>query len=218
MEEKSANSTSETSGTGRATIGSTTISTKQAEIVKKEVRDTIAKTFPRIHMLSGSTVQPNPSQGTVNTGSGNVEAEVVDLDTRSAPTSAPIAIAGSDVSIASTSTNPGNGGNATSFSRMSLGTGAASHPQMWTTTQWKPKEPPCFYGRSSEYVHTWTSLVRHYLTFMGGSDAQQVAYAVTLLREHAHEWFMGYEKRHRNLPRDWSQLASALLERFGSNI
>ena len=86
------------------------------------------------------------------------------------------------------------------------------------TTQWKPKEPPCFYGRSSEDVHTWTSLVRHYLTFMGGSDAQQVSYAVTLLREHAHEWFMGYERRNHHLPRDWASLASALLERFGSNI
>ena len=89
---------------------------------------------------------------------------------------------------------------------------------MWATTQWKPKETPCFYGRSSEDVHTWTSLVRHYLTFMGGSDAQQVSYAVILLREHVHEWFMGYEKRYKNLPKDWPQLAYALLERFGSNI
>ena len=55
----------QSSGTERATIGNTTISTEQAEIIKKEVRETIAKTFPRIHMVSGSTVQPNPSQGTV---------------------------------------------------------------------------------------------------------------------------------------------------------
>ena len=89
---------------------------------------------------------------------------------------------------------------------------------MFATTTWKPKEPPSFYGRSSEDVHTWTSLVRHYLTFMGGSDAQQVAYSVTLLREHAHEWYMGYERRNRHPPRDWASLANALLERFGSNI
>ena len=89
---------------------------------------------------------------------------------------------------------------------------------MFATTQWKPKEPPCFYGRSSEDVHTWTSLVRHYLTFTGGGDAQQVAYSVTLLREHAHEWYMGYERRNRHPPRDWASLAIALLERFGSNI
>ena len=60
--------------------------------------------------------------------------------------------------------------------------------------------------------------MRHYLSFMGGSDVQQVAYAVTLLRESAHEWYIGYEKRHRHSPRDWAQLCDLLLERFGSNI
>ena len=53
---------------------------------------------------------------------------------------------------------------------------------------------------------------------MGGSDAQQVAYSVNLLREHAHEWYMGYERRIRHPPRDWASLAATLLERFGSNI
>ena len=43
----------------------------------------------------------------------------------------------------------------------------------------------------------WTSLVRHYLTFMGGSDAQQVAYVVTLLRDSAHEWYAAYERRNK---------------------
>ena len=69
-----------------------------------------------------------------------------------------------------------------------------------------------------EDVHTWTSLVRHYLTFMGGSDAQQVAYSVTLLRDFAHKWYIGYECRHRHPPRDWAQLCDLLLEHFGSNI
>ena len=84
--------------------------------------------------------------------------------------------------------------------------------------QWKPKEPPCFYGRGTEDVHTWTFLVHHYLTFMEGSDAQQIVYSVTLLCDGAHEWYMGYERRHRQPPRDWAQLASVMLERFGSNI
>ena len=53
---------------------------------------------------------------------------------------------------------------------------------------------------------------------MGGSDAQQVAYSVTLLRESAHEWYIGYERRHRHRPRDWAQLCNLLLERLGSNI
>ena len=55
---------------------------------------------------------------------------------------------------------------------LSQWTVATSQPTMFTTMQWKPKEPPCFFGRSTEDVHTWTSLVRHYLTFMGDSDAQ----------------------------------------------
>ena len=64
----------------------------------------------------------------------------------------------------------------------------------------------------------WTSLVRHCLTFMGGSDVQQVAYAMTLLHDSAHEWYTAYERRNRQMPRDWAQLSTALLERFGSNI
>ena len=53
---------------------------------------------------------------------------------------------------------------------------------------------------------------------MAVSDAHQVAYTVTLLRDAAHEWYTGYERRNRGPPRDWAQLSTALLERFGSNI
>ena len=60
--------------------------------------------------------------------------------------------------------------------------------------------------------------MRNYLTFMSGSDAQQVAYTITLFREAAHEWYMSYERRNRGPPRDWAQLRAALLDRFGSNI
>ena len=45
-----------------------------------------------------------------------------------------------------------------------------------------------------------------------------MAYSVTLLRESAHEWYIGYERRNRGPPRDWAQLSTALLERFGSKI
>ena len=158
---------------------------------------------------------PGIQMGTVhNSGPGRSGANAAQM-TEVGQTPEPMAIAGSEVSMASTSRN---GGNAVEFPQLSQQTGAGSQPQMFATMQWKPKEPPCFYGRSSEDVHTWTSLVRHYLTFMGGSDAQQVAYSVTLLREHAHEWYMGYERRNRHPPRDWASLAAALLERFGSNI
>ena len=53
---------------------------------------------------------------------------------------------------------------------------------------------------------------------MGGSDAQQVTYTVTLLCESVHEWYMGYERRNRHPPKDWAQLCNALLEQFESNI
>ena len=90
--------------------------------------------------------------------------------------------------------------------------------QPFATAAWKPKEPPCFFGRSTEDAHTWVSLVRNYLTFMSGSDSQQVAYTVTLFRDAAHEWYMSYENRNRGPPRDWAGLVAALLDRFGSNI
>ena len=157
----------------------------------------------------------------LNSSTGNSHASVIDLTRTSGeslPTSAPLTIAGSDVSVASTKPSPIDGGKAAAFSHLTQGTDAASAPRMFATTQWKPKEPPCYYGRSTEDVHTWTSLVRHYLTFMGGSDAQQVAYSVTLLRDSAHEWYIGYERRNRHPPRDWAQLCDLLLERFGSNI
>ena len=39
--------------------------------------------------------------------------------------------------------------------------------------------------------------MRHSPTFMGGSDAQQIVYSVTLLRESTHEWYIVYERRNR---------------------
>ena len=41
---------------------------------------------------------------------------------------------------------------------------------------------------------------------MRGSDVQQVAYAMTLLHESAHEWYIRYKRRHRHPSRDWAQL------------
>ena len=90
--------------------------------------------------------------------------------------------------------------------------------QPFVIAAWKPKEPPCFFARSTEDAHTWVSLVRNYLTFMSGSDSQEVAYTVTLFWEAAHEWYMSFERRNRGPPRDWTGLVAALLDRFGSNI
>ena len=136
----------------------------------------------------------------------------------SSPLSQLSSIPRSPVSVARTPSHARNGGSALGFSLLTHMTIAASPPTMFATTQWKPKEPPCCYGRSTEDVHTWTSLVRHYLTFMGGSDAHQVVYSVTLLCDSAHEWCIGYKRRSNHSPRDWAQLSDLLLEQFGSNI
>ena len=48
QEEKFAGSTSPSSGANRPTIGSTTISTHEAETIREEVRKTIARAFPGI--------------------------------------------------------------------------------------------------------------------------------------------------------------------------
>ena len=117
--------------------------------------------------------------------------------------------------ISVSSTLPNGEGNGP-FSRIAQ-TGNPHPPQStFATALWKPKEHPCFFGRSTDDVHTWTSLVHH--SFMASSDAQQVAYSVTLLHESAHEWYTGYERRNRGPSKDWAQLSTALLERFGLNI
>ena len=83
----------------------------------------------------------------------------------------------SAVSVAEAPSNGGNGGH---FSQISHSVNPPPPQQTFATAVWKPKEPPCFFGRSTEDAHTWVSLVRNYLTFMSSSDSQQVAYTATL--------------------------------------
>ena len=78
-------------------------------------------------------------------------------------------IPNSPISVASI---PPNGGGRDPFSRISQSVNPQPPHTTFATAQWRPKEPPCFFGRSTEDVHTWTSLVRHYLAFMAGNDAQ----------------------------------------------
>ena len=138
-------------------------------MIRREVKSAIQQAFPGINF---STSQP--------------QAKVIDL-TKSMALSVPLAIAGSEVFVASTRSNNGPGENKSSFSKMMSGAGTVTSAQTFATAQWRPKEPPCYYGRNTEDVHMWTSLVRHYFAFMGGNDAQHVAYAITLLRDFAHE-------------------------------
>ena len=90
---------------------------------------------------------------------------------------------------------------------------------VFATAQWRPKEPPIYTGAATDDVYLWTSLVRQYFVFMHGTTQQEVAFAATLLRGAAHEWYLSYERRNGNKPpRDWPTMMQALLERFGSNI
>ena len=111
---------------------------------------------------------------------------------------------------------------ATRFSFPDLRSPAAStggQRQVFATAQWRPKEPPVFTGNTCDDVYLWTSLVRQYLVFMDGTARQEVAFAATLVRRAAHEWYRGYEQRNGNKPpQDWSTMQQAILDHFGSNI
>ena len=155
----------------QSTISDTTISAVEEAAIRAEVREIMQKKFAADHATLGS----NPgaqNEEIMKSGAAIPSESVIDLvngSTQSLEISQPLVIQGSPISIASTSSHPGNEGNSPAFSRLSLGTDVAFVSQVAATMHWKPKEPPCFYGHISEDVHTWTSLVCHYLTFMGGS-------------------------------------------------
>ena len=94
----------------------------------------------------------------VSTSSKAASAGAIDLVSSSVHTggkSVPRTSFGSPIPV----TNPG-----------SASPSVTSGAQPFASAAWKPKEPPCFFGRSAEDAHTWVSLVRNYLTFMSGSD------------------------------------------------
>ena len=122
-------------------------------------------------------------------------------------------------SMAGNIPNPGPETSQFSFPRMQDNVAPTSGQQVFATAQWRPKEPPMFTGAATDDVYLWTSLVKQYFVFMCGNAHQEVAFAATLLRGAAHEWYMGYERRNGNRPpRDWPTMMQAILERFGSNI
>ena len=191
-----------TGGAGRPTIGETSISTQEAERIRAEVRAVMHEQFAE----GRAALRANlglPQEGLIQSDKAAPSKTVIDLVSQSAETPEnvkPRSSFGSPVSVTNAVSSP---------------TTVTSKNQPFATAAWKPKEPPCFFGRSTEDAHTWVSLVRNYLTFMSGSDSQQVAYTVTLFREAAHEWYMSFERRNRGPPRDWAGLVAALLDRFG---
>ena len=216
----------ENSMQGAKQYSGTEISSREAARIRDEVQGVMRQMFAQAHPHAEAISNLEKKMAAQETISKSVNAtaeeeEVIDLISKSAASmqkSPPSELPGSPISVASTPSHAGNGGSAPGFLHLSSGSHPSPPPPPFATMHWKPKEPPCFFGRSSEDVHTGTSLVRHYLTFMGGSDAQQVAYSVALLCKSAHEWYIGYERRHRNPPTDWAQLCNLFLERFGSNI
>ena len=210
----------ETSSTSQSrsqpTVGDTTIMTEEARRIKEIVQDTIREQFASGRAALRSNLGL-PAQELTTTRDRASEENLLDIG--------PTPVAGSSQKNVSSTAPVGN-----SVPRSSFGSPvpiqpvspsvppSASGSHGFATAAWKPKEPPCFFGRNTEDAHTWVSLVRNYLTFMSGSDAQQVAYTVTLFRDSAHEWYMAHERRNRGPPRDWASLVTALLDRFGSNI
>ena len=185
-------------------IGETTISTHEAQKIRGDVHAVMHEQFAKGHAaLRANLGLPIEEVSTSGKATSTRTVDLVSSSVNRGGNSVPRSSFGSPVPV----TNPG-----------SASPSVTSGAQPFATTAWKPKEPLCFFGRSAEDAHTWVSLVRNYLTFMSGSDAQQVAYTATLFREAAHEWYISFERRHRGPPRDWAMLVAALLDRFGSNI
>ena len=123
------------------------------------------------------------------------------------------------VSTARNITNPGPENSQFSFPQMGESVAPPQGQQVFATAQWRPKEPPAYTGNASDDVYLWTSLVRQYFVFMCRTARQEVAFAATLLRGAAHEWYLGYERRNGGRPpQDWPTMRQAILDRFGSNI
>ena len=84
--------------------------------------------------------------------------------------------------------------------------------------QVKPKDPLIFHGRVSEDVVTWTSKVQDFFYLMEVGDAQQVAYAATLLQDTITNWWHALLRTHGgHRPRNFVEFVDLLEPRFGSS-
>ena len=126
---------------------STTISEAHAAEVKAQVQQAINEGFAKARTNVAEVSK---------SGMTNPSPSVIDLVTPS-PSPQQVEESGvlpaSPISVASTPSQSGNGGSAPGLSRLTHATTAASPPQIFATMHWKPKEPPCFFGRSTEDVH-----------------------------------------------------------------
>ena len=157
----------------------TTISSSEAARIRTEVQVVMKQQFAQVRangMAISNLEKKLAAQASISkSGEATADGDVIDLISQSAASlqkSQPSILPSSPISVASTPSQVGNGGSAPGFSHLSSGSHPSPPPPLFSTMQWKPKELLYFYGRGTEDVHTWTSLVHHYLTFMGGRDAQ----------------------------------------------
>ena len=165
VEQSIAEMSREISGeTSQSTISDNTVSATEAAAIRAEVREIMRQRFAAGRGGLGTNpntpkcqAQPEPYIGQVQSDKAAPSPSVIDLMTNSSNRvgqSSATPIAGSEVFVASATSPAEGGGNASHFSRLSQQSLATSPPQMFATTRWKPKEPPCFFGRSTADVHT----------------------------------------------------------------
>ena len=141
---------------------STTISVAQATEIRAQVRQAIQEGFgkarpqmgeiPKEHKMRQDTMSFNARFGVVNSA-----PSLIDLVTALTPSPQVVesgVLPASPISVANTPSHVANGGSAPGFSHVTQNTIAASAQTMFATMHWKPKEPPCYYGHSTEDIHT----------------------------------------------------------------
>ena len=105
------------------------------------------------HVRANALAQQNISK----TGSASADTDVIDLISQSVASlqkSQPAILPNFPISVATTPSHVGNGGSALGFSQLSSGSHPSPPPPPFATMHWKPKEPPSFFGRSFEDVHS----------------------------------------------------------------
>ena len=123
------------------TIGETTISTREGEKIKADVQAVMHEQFAEARAALRADLGL-PKKVTENSGKAAPAKSAIDLvspSTESVGTPVPRSSFGSPLSVGTV--NP------------SAST-VHSHHQPFGTVAWKPKEPPCFFGRSTEEAHT----------------------------------------------------------------
>ena len=111
---------------------------------------------------------------------------------------------GSPVSVGSTRVQEANDGKTYAlFSSLSRDSGCIATYDVRHDAQWKPKEPSCFFGRSTKDVHTWTSLcasLSHFYGVVVMPNRSRISCHSCAKLCMSGSWCMN--TRNRNLPKD----------------